>query len=158
MVLSQKIVATFSRLLQEMTTAQLTPGEYYRLLYDANVPAKLLDVVGVQLGFDPPVLVRSLHEGTAVAAVLRSRTSDFELETDEETEIGDRYLLVFLAVTLSWYERKAQSGFLYAPDVLELKEALKEDGFYFSGGQMFTGKGEVVRASLLPALASERSA
>jgi hypothetical protein len=152
-MVSQRTVGKFQYLLEQMFQNQgygigcgLTPATYYRLLYEANVPAELLDCITKHSKWNPYVLARALHEGVPIAIVRQQRQGGSPNPTDAERETGDGYLLSFAEVALSQYvklssEEYFRVGDIYRDAAQELFNALRSDGYTWDRQTGITGNG-----------------
>lgn len=130
--------------------------EYYRRLYEADVPGRLLDFIGDRYHFEPFIFVRGLHEGHPIASLLRADGYGEPEPNDGEREIGDSFLLVFAAVALQRYEELGRDewtenfqGF-YTDAVRDLVDALSQDGYRYRNGRIFMADGTPVTPTLEP--------
>jgi len=127
----------------------LTKASYYTRLYEADVPARLLDFIGNNYKFEPMIYVRALHEGHPIAA-LKGRKSPSALDV----RLGDDFLLVFASVALTQFHRleRDEIGRIYTAlhndAVREFVEAIQDEGFRYSQGQIFCTNGTPVSATL----------
>jgi hypothetical protein len=149
-VLSQRTVGKLQRFLELMFSSRLaygmppalSPAEFHRRLYEADVRPELLDYIVDEYSYNPSLLVRSLHEGQPIDFV--NRTIDWNLTLSESAtrEIGDTYLLVFAAVALRRFEELAnvQRDFIVEA-ALDFTASLRDDGFQYSDGIILNHSG-----------------
>jgi hypothetical protein len=150
-VLSQRTVGKFQRLLEELLRRQfygespaLTPRSYYTMLYEADVPGELLDLLATRTAWDPAVLVRALHEGVAIAQI-RGK-APYNGASGRDQAVGDVYLLCFAAVALSRYEQLDYDHRApFEDSARALMESLLADGYRYERGTLINSASEVVK-------------
>lgn len=148
-MLSQRTIGRFQRFLEELFRPQfygeisvLTPRSYYTMLYEADVPGELLDLIASRTKWDPAVLVRALHEGVAIAEASGKASSKGVSEHDRA--VGDVYVLCFAAAALNRYEQLDYDHRVFFEDSgRALVESLSADGYRYERGVLTYG-GEVV--------------
>jgi hypothetical protein len=142
-MLTQRTVAKFQRLLSGLmqhgffgmsgTYSVLPPANYYNLLYEADVPRQLLDVLMKRTYFDAVPATLALYEGHAVA-----EAREHSYVTDNDRQMGIAYLLCLMAVAFRAYERlEWERRSIFEDYAREFKESLEQDGFVYHSGTMY---------------------
>ena len=149
-MLSQRTIGRFQRFLEELFRPQfygessaVTPRSYYTMLYEADVPGQLLDLIASRTMWDPAVLARALHEGVAIAQA--SGKAPHKGISEDDRAVGDVYVLCFAAVALNRYEQLDYDHRVFFEDSgRALVESLSADGYRYERGVLTTHTGEVV--------------
>lgn len=138
-------------------TQVLPVGEYYQMLYEADVPRTVLDCIGSELEFQPLRFVIALHEGIVVSAVHSNLKLRYAPKpTPQQQEIGDNLLLVFAAIALARFEQLVREDFHgvvqynFHTEVRSFIDALNEEGFSYKSGHVTRPDGTVVKPDLNP--------
>lgn len=142
-MLTQRTVARFQRFLSSLmehglfgmsgTYNVLPPATYYNLLYEADVPRQLLDVLMKRTYFNAVAATLALYEGHAVA-----EARGHARIADNDRQMGIAYLLCFMAVAFRAYEMlEWDRRSIFEDYAREFQESLQQDGFVYHSGAIY---------------------
>ncbi len=142
-MLTQRTIAKFQRFLSGLmqhgffgmngTYSVLPPANYYNLLYEADVPRQLLDILMKRTYFNAVAAPLALYEGHAVA-----EARGHSYVTDNDRQMGVAYLLCLMAVAFLVYERlEWDRRSIFEDCAREFKESLEHDGFVYHSGVIY---------------------
>ena len=142
-MLTQRTTAKFQRLLSSLMQhgffgqagiyTILAPANYYNLLYEADLPRHLLDVLMNRTYFNAIAMPLALYEGQAVA-----EARGHSYVTDDDRQTGISYLLCCIAVAFRAYEQLDwERRSIFEDSARELMESLQQDGFLYQSGGIY---------------------